>query len=202
MKKFFKLLCIALSVLTIAFCATACGDKVEYTYWQTEAKQAGDSRLVYVAELSFGSTNVDIAEVWVNVSNFKAKSSIITLKLAKTTTSVTTVECPITSETVKEAKDGWVQLVVDKNVTCKSVTIEVVDVMQINEIVFIKSDAKLAKLTFTKGGVKVGTSSANLYTESELKALAETNLAYSENPAFNVIDEQDKFPVEKIQTKK
>lgn len=202
MKKFFKFMCVVLSVLTFAFCATACGDKAEFTYWQTEAKQAGDSRLVYVAELSFGSTNVDITEVWVNVSNFKAQSSIITLKLAKTSTSVTTLECPITSANVKEAKDGWIQLYFSKAVACKTVSVEVVDVMSVNEIVFIKSDAKVANVTFTQGGVKVGSSSANLYNKAELDALAENNLAYSKNPAYNVIDEQDKFPVEKIQTKK
>ena len=70
----------------------------------------------------------------------------------------------------------------------------------INEICFVKKDGKLATVTFSKGGVKASTS-GKLYTKAELDALTEGHIAYNENPAYNIVDEQSKFPIEKIQTK-
>ena len=200
MKKILRTICILVSLLCVVFSAVACGEKNEFTGWQTQAKQSGDSRLVYVAELSLGSTNVDVAEIWVNVSNLKVKSTIITLKLAKSTSSVKTLECPVAKSAIKESKDGWIQLYFDSAVTCKTVTVEVVDEMMINEICFVKKDGKLATVTFSKGGVKASTS-GKLYTKAELDALTEGHIAYNENPAYNIVDEQSKFPIEKIQTK-
>lgn len=201
MKKIIKLLCIVLSVACLSFCVTSCS-KDDYSYWQITAKQSGEARLVYACELSFGSSNIEVTEVWVNLSKFKAESTIITLLFAKTSTSIeATIECPITKSQVSESKDGWVQIYFGKAISCKIVTIEAVDTMRINEIYFVKSDGTSAKPTFNKGGVRVG-SSGQLHSQSKLESLPETDLAYSEHPSFNVIDEQDKFPVEKIQTKK
>lgn len=200
MKKLVKLLCMTLTLVILFACTTACSDKVEYTYWQTEAKQAGEARMIYSAELSLGSSNVDITEIWVNLDDMKCDNTTITIELLKTSTSTpTTLQCPVKAKDVKDSEDGWVQLYFDKSVSCKIVIIEIVDAMKVNEIYFVKKDGKGATPTFTKGGVRVN-SSANLYDKTGLETLAESNLAYSENPAFNIIDEQDKFPVEKIQT--
>ena len=216
MKKTVKLLCVLLSTLMLAFSFVACGDAVEYSYWQTYTKKAGESKLAYVSELSFGSSAVDVTEVWVNVSGLKEETANIHLLFAKSTTSTTPIDCPIYASKIKESKDGWIQIYYFADalnndsssgtaayVSAKGVSIEIVSEMQINEIVFIKADGTLIVPTFTQGGVKIlDSNSANLYTKSELEKLAENNLAYNENPAYNVIDEQDKFPVEKIQTKK
>ncbi len=200
MKKIIKLLCVTLSLLLLSFSATAC-DKEEYSYWQITAKQVGEVRLTHVAELSFGSSNIEITEVWANISGFKAQSTTITLIFTKTSSSKTTKECAVTSSQIKNSEDGWIQLYFGDAITCKSVTVEIVDTMKMNEMYFVKSDAKSATPTFTKGGVRAS-NSANLYTKAELEKLTESDMAYSENPSFNVIDEQDKFPVEKIQTVK
>ena len=202
MKKIVKLLCIVLSLLTIACCSVACGEKEEYSYWQTQAKQAGESRMVYTAELSFGTSNINLVECWINISNFKAQSTNITVRLSTSTTATPkTIQKSVTSQQVKDSEDGWVKLDFGSEVSCKIAVIEIVDEMRVNEIVFVKADGKLATITFTKGGVKAG-SSANLYTKAELEALVEGNLAYSEHYAFNIIDEQDKFPLSKIQISK
>ena len=88
-------------------------------------------------------------------------------------------------------------------VSAKGVSIEIVDEMRINEIVFINEEGKVIAATFTQGGVKmVGLNSVELYDKAGLEGLKEGAWAYNENPSFNVIDEQSKFPVEKIQTKK
>jgi hypothetical protein len=200
MKKIISLLCVLLVVTCLSLSMTACNNS-KYTYWQVEARESGESRLVHVADLSYGSTNIDVTEVWINLSKFKAESTVITLTFFKSTSTKTTKECPVKASDVKSAKDGWVLLYLDSSVTCKSVTVEIVDTMQVNEICFVKSNGKLANVTFTKGGVKLG-SSENLYAKNELEKLAETNPAYNEYPAFNIIDEQDKFPVEKIKTGK
>jgi hypothetical protein len=208
MKKLIKLLCALLSVLMLTVGFTACNDDGDYTYWQTYAYEANDSskaKLAYVSELSFGSLALNVTEVWVNVSKMKDKNATITLLFASSTTSSKTVECPIYASDVKKSKDGWVQIFFNElaSVSAKGVSIEIVNEMRINEIVFIKEGGTVISATFTQGGVKiVDSSSANLYSKTELEALPETNLAYNENPAFNVIDEQSKFPVEKIQTKK
>ncbi len=205
MKKIVKLVCVLLSTLMLAFNFIACDDGVEYTYWQTYTKQAGDAKLAYVSELSFGSSAINVTEVWVNVSDLKAETGSITLLFAKSTTSTNTVDCPIYASKIKDSEDGWIQIYYDvlAPISAKGVSIEIVSEMRINEIVFIKEDGTRINPTFTQGGVKIlDSNSANLYTKSELEKLQENDLAYNENPAYNVIDEQDKFPAEKIQTKK
>ena len=204
MKKIIKLLCITICLVCLALNVTAC-NKQDYTYWQIEAQAAGEVKLAHVAELSFGSSNVEISEVWFNVSKLKPNETDIVLVFAKTSTSTTRVECHVTASQIRSAKNGWIKLAL-KNlegndlapISCKTVTIEIVDTMRVNEVYFKKSNGESAKPTFTKGGVRpFGTeSSKNLYTKDELSKLPETNLAYSENPAFNIIDEQDKFPVQ------
>ena len=208
MKKLIKLLCALISVLMLTVGFTACDNGGDYTYWQTYAYEANDAskaKLAYVSELSFGSSAVDVTEVWVNISKMKDENANITLLFASSTTSSKTIECPVYASKVKQSKDGWIQLYYDElcSVSAKGVSIEIVNEMRINEIVFIKEGGSVISATFSQGGVKiVDSNSANLYSKSELEALPETNPAYNVNPAFNVIDEQDKFPVEKIQTKK
>ena len=208
MKKFIKLLCALLSVLVLSAGFTACDNGEDYTYWQTYAYEANDSskaKLAYVSELSFGKKMKNKHLNYVNISKMKDENANITLLFASSSTSSKTKECPVYASKVKESKDGWIQLYYDElgSVSAKGVSIEIVNEMRINEIVFIKDDGSVIKSTFTQGGVKiVDSNSANLYSKSELEALAETNPAYNANPAFNVIDEQSKFPVEKIQTKK
>ena len=203
MKKLSKLLSILLAVFLLSLSVVACDKGEEYTYWQTEAKASGETRLIYVAELSFGSSNVDIAEIWINVSDFKAKDSTITINLSKSSTSTPeTLNCSLNATDVKEAEDGWIQIYMGASKSCKIATIEVVDAMKINEICFIKKDGKLANVTFTQGGVKVK-GSAKLYNKADHATLTEDDYVYNEdgNYSFNIIDEQDKFPIEKIETK-
>ena len=203
MKKLIKLLSVILTVFLLSLSVVACDKGEDYTCWQTEAKESGETRLIYVAELSFGSSNVDIAEIWINVSDFKAQTSTITINLSKTTSSTpTALSCPLNSTQVKEAEDGWIQIYKGSSVSCKIASIEVVDSMKINEICFIKKDGKLATVTFTQGGVKVK-GSAKVYNKAGHEALTENDYAYNKdgNYSFNIIDEQDKFPTEKIQTK-
>ena len=57
---------------------------------------------------------------------------------------------------------------------------------------------------FGQGGVKVSSSgnSGNLYTKEQLDSISESDPAYNENPAYNIVDEQDRFPVSLIKTQK
>ena len=77
MKKLIKLLCALISVLMLTVGFTACDNGGDYTYWQTYAYEANDAskaKLAYVSELSFGSSAVDVTEVWVNISKMKSET--------------------------------------------------------------------------------------------------------------------------------
>ena len=71
--------------------------------------------------------------------------------------------------------------------------------MSLNEIVFVGKNGKLLDVSFMEGGVRPnGSTSGNVYAENELKSIDKNDPAYSEYPAYNIIDEQDKFPTELI----
>lgn len=200
-KLFIKLFALILS-LSCVLSLTACGES--YTYWQTSGKQSDDLRLVYVSEISLGTSTVELTEIWVNVSKLKPASTTLTLVLSNSSTSLKTINYDLTSEEVRKAKDGWVNVYFDEVVKCNKVSVQAVDEMRINEVVCIKSDATVIEASFSQGGVKIsGTGkSENIYNKEELEALTESDPAYSENPAFNIVDEQDKFPTELIKTNK
>ena len=201
-----KKLLIAFLTLILSFSATfaltACGE--DYTYWQISGKQSDDIRLVYVSQLSLGTSTVELTEIWVNVSKLKPATTTLTFVLSNSSTTVKTVNYELTSTALKDAKDGWINVYFGEVVKCSKVTVSAVDEMRINEVVFVKSDATLIVPTFTEGGVKISGSgkSENIYDREKLESLTESDPAYNENPAFNIIDEQDKFPTEYIKTTK
>ncbi len=207
MKKLTKIFAILCAIICLSLTFTACS-KEEYTYWQTDRKAAGSTLLEYTAEISFGSSNIKVTEIWINLSNVdfnpSSKETTISVKLLKSssTATPTVLPCKVSADDLKNSKDGWVQIYFSETaVEAKTVTISVVDKMRVNEVCFVKENGMLATLTFSKAGVMAG-SLGKLYTQSELEALADSEYAYDKNGnyAFNLIDEQEKFPLEYIQT--
>lgn len=203
MKKVISLLITLLLAFGMTFAFAGCGNKTEYSYWEIKAKQAADSRLTFVSELSFGSSYVEIGEVWLNVSDISGNGVDVTLQFYKSSTLKKTWTYRISSDALKKSESGWLNAYFDTAIECTKVVVSVIDSMKFNEICFINSDAKLASLTFTQGGVKSSTSdkSANIYDRATLDKLDENDIAYNKYPAYNIIDEQDKFPLEYIKTK-
>ena len=210
MKKLTKIFALICAIICLASVTTACS-KEDYTYWQTDRKVAGETVLAYTAEISFGSSNVKVNEIWINVSNIDfdpaSKQVPVTIELKKKTSSTSNAEVldrTITSEQLKKAKDGWIQIYITEDgkapIECNVATLKIVNKMRVNEICFINSNGKLINTTFTKAGVVAGNSS-NLYTKEQLENLT-AGYVYDEkgNYAFNLIDEQGKFPLEYIQT--
>ncbi|MBQ7408807.1 MAG: hypothetical protein IJW13_06020 [Clostridia bacterium] len=197
MKKIFKAICLLLTAVLMLACS-AC-NKVEYTYWQITGQEAGESRLTYVCELSFGSSAIEIKEVWINVSDLKSDGTTVNMVFKKSSTTSETLNAPLTMKEVKNSKTGWFKIFEASEgeaFEATSVTISVIDTMQFNEVYFVKADGKAATPSFTQGGVKISGNSSNIYNKDELDNLAPGNLAYNENPAYNIIDEQDKFTSE------
>ena len=207
MKKLTKIFAVFCAIICISFAFTACS-KEEYSYWQTERQAAGETILEYTAELSFGSSNIKVKEIWINLSKVSfdpaSKQTTIEIELLKSGTNQTPsiLTCNVTEDDLKNSKDGWVQLYLnDEGIDCKQATVIVVDKMRINEICFVKENATLATVSFSKAGVMTG-NQGTLYTREQLEALQEGMPAYNKNGnyAFNLVDEQDKFPLEYIQT--
>lgn len=199
MKKILSIIIAFTLSLTALFSLTACSGS--YTYWQTEGKQSGEDRLIYISKVSFGSSTVELTEIWINVSNLKPSSTTLTFELLNSSSVIDTIDFELTSDMIKSAKDGWINVYFGNAVRCSKVSVMAIDQMRINEVVFIKSDATLIEPEFSQGGVKVsGANSENLYDREKLESITETDPAYSENPAYNIIDEQDKFPVKYIKT--
>lgn len=199
MKKLFKKLFALILTSALCFSFAACGDN-GLNGWKTVAKSAsGDGvKLEYVAVLEFSGI-LDVREVWFNASGLKGDASI-NVTLMNYGTKVKSIEnFAVTSATLKASKKGWINLVKSVSYSCNKVVITTCDTISLNEIVFVGDDAKLIEVTFSEGGVRPsGSEKGNVYSESELKALTEKNPAYSEYPAYNLIDEQDKFPTELI----
>lgn len=200
MKKLFKKLFALIIASALCFSMSACGDN-GLNGWKTVAKSASSEgvSLEYVAKLEFKSGSIlTVREAWFNASGLKGDAKI-TVTLMNYSTKVKAVDYTVTSEMLKASKNGWVNLLKGVNYNCNRVLITTCDTISLNEIVFVNDDAKLIELTFSEGGVRPnGSEKGNVYSESELKALTEKNPAYSEYPAYNLIDEQDKFPTELI----
>lgn len=201
MKKLIKKLFALTLTAALCFSLTACGDN-GLNGWKTVAKTASSDgvKLEYVAKLEFSSGSIlEVREAWFNASGLKGDASINVTLLNYTTKVKEIKDFAVTSATLKESKNGWVNLLKGVSYKCNKVLITTCDTISLNEIVFIGEDGKLIDLSFTEGGVRPsGSENGNIYSESELNALTEKNPAYSEHPAYNLIDEQDKFPTELI----
>lgn len=195
-----------ISVILTVFLAVACFSFVgcsnaKYSYWQTQGrKDAEENLMLNVAELTFSS--VKVSQVWINVSDLKPEETTIQLDLYGTSsTAVKKISAKVTRADISNSnkKQGWINVlseVTTKN--CSKINVQVSDTLKFNEIVLVNENGEMITLSFSKGGVKLD-SSENIYTEEELKKLGKDNLAYSENPAYNIVDEQDKFPTEYIE---
>lgn len=198
-----KLLSIILTVVVAVCCLSfaACGG-TEFSYWQTEGVEYGDgTRLSYVATLSFDSSKV--AQIWINVSDLKPDETTIAIELKSTATSsssVKSINYDVTKSMISESKkhsDGWMRIYDgDETSSCKILNITVKDELRFNEIVLFNGSGEQIKLSFSEGGVKAGSASESVFNQAQLDALDEGDPAYSEHPAYNIVDEQDSFPSE------
>jgi len=202
MKRFTSVLIIVLSVFVACATFTACGNKSDLTtYWQTESKQAGSGenvvRLEYVAELTFSKTR--ISAIWINVSDMEADQSSIIVNLYNTSkNSQGEFRLDLTKNTIRSSSDkkGWIKFDGKCEKDCTKAVITVKDKLRIHEIYLVNDKDEQVKIQLSKGGVKGGSASEMLYSEEELKKLDKSNIAFSEHPAYNIVDEQDKIPVD------
>lgn len=205
MKKVLGIICAIVLSLTASISLCACGGE-KYTYWQISGRESNEVRLVYVSELSLSASSTGVTEVWVNISNLKPAATVLTVIFENSSSTVKTLNVDVTADMIKKAKSdkGWINLYFGEEIKCTKATVQAIDQMRINEIVFIKSDATLLTPLFGQGGVKVSSSgnSGNLYTKDQLDSISESDPAYNENPAYNIVDEQNKFPTSLIKTKK
>lgn len=202
MKKIISIICTIMLALTLTFAFTGC-NKTEYSYWEIKAKSAGDSRLTFVSEILIGTSSEKVGEVWVNIADIPSSGATITLKFYNSSSLKKTLSYVVSSEILKKSKDGWLNAYYDTAIECTKVEVSVIESMKFNEIVFVKEDGKLVTPIFTQGGVKssVSDKSANIYGRDALDKLSPSDPAYSEHPSYNIVDEQDKFPLEYIKTK-
>ena len=205
MKRFLSVLFAIVISVSAMFCLTACGEK--YSYWQIVAMDDGadlsTARLVSVSELSFGNSYVEITEIWVNVSDLRLNNATVSFVLSNASSTTVTHSYELTAEAIKQSKDGWINMYYGEAKKATKASVEVFEEMRINEVVFIKADGSIAEVTFSRGGVKASSGKSEaIYDKAGLDALTEGAYAYNENPCYNIVDEQDKFPVEYIKTKK
>ena len=199
MKKIISLVMAA--VLAVACLSFVGCNKTDYSYWQTQGgKDDQENHMYNVAELTFSS--VKVSQVWINVSDLKPEETVIEIDLNSSATSTVTAEkFTVTRKDISKSgeKQGWIN-VMNKTTArnCSRVTVLVSDTLKFNEICLIDEKGEQIKLDFSKGGVKMD-ASENIYTKTELENLAKDNLAYSEHPSYNIIDEQDKFPMEYVE---
>lgn len=196
MKKIFSFV-LALLAVTLSFSLFACSG-TNFSYWQTEGKTSDGLPLTYYCELSFDSSK-NVAQVWINVSELKPEMTTLEIVLKQTNTTKKTLKPELTKSVISDNKknsDGWMSVAFDGDaVSCNRVAISVTDELRFNEIVLFDDEGKQIELSFLQGGVKAGDSSENVYDKDTLSALEkDDDPAYSEHPAFNIIDEQDSFP--------
>lgn len=216
MKKFFSAFVAAMLIACCAFPLAGCSDK--WSGWKTVAKKSGEARLEYVCELKLADASTEVVEAWINVS--VENDCQVTVDMKNYSTSKKKVTLNLTKSDVKKAKDGWILIASDFSEKCTRAVISTYDTLTVNEIVFITAvdrkdkndkvvkdeqgivirDAKMLALTFEKGGVQVSAGKGESFYSSkeELKELSKSDPAYTEFPAYNVIDEQSKFPKELI----
>lgn len=199
MKKFISKITAAALAFALAFSFAACGDN-GLNGWKTVAKAASDgTALQYVSKIQVSSSStVGVYEVWFNASGISGEVTFA-VDFLSYSSSVKKIEGKVSSEILKASHGGWVNLCKDIEIKCNRVLITTCDTMSLNEIVFVGKNGKLLDVSFMEGGVRPnGSTSGNVYGENELKSIDKNNPAYSEYPAYNIIDEQDKFPAELI----
>lgn len=218
MKKFFSAIIAAMLIACCALPFAGCANK--WSGWKTVAKKSDDARLEYVCKLKLADASTEVVEAWINVS--VENDCQVTVDMQNYQTSRKKVTLNLTKSDVKKAKDGWILVACDFSEKCTRAVISTYDTLTVNEIVFFTTESKkdengkevkdekgnvikVAKMltpTFEKGGVQVSTAEGkgeSFYSsKEELKELSKSDPAYTEFPAYNVIDEQSKFPKELI----
>lgn len=188
-------------VLPLSGCASLSG-------WKTVKMQSDGVNLEHRCELELASSPEEIVETWINVT--VQNDCRVTVDMQYYSTSKNKKTLSLTKSEVSKAKNGWI--LVSEGVKkddgsyekCNKAVISTYDTLTINEIVFVGKDsdgnAKLLKPTFTRGGVCAAAGKGESYYTSKetLEALGKNSPAWTEFPAYNVIDEQDKFPLELI----
>ncbi len=202
MKNLFKKLIASAMVATLCISLVSCGDN-GLNGWKTVAKESDDGvALEYVAKVDTSATKT-VCEVWCNVSGISGETSFAVDLLDYNSKSKHKIIETVNSAKLKESQDGWINLYTGSGYDCHYALITTCDTISINEIVLIGKDGKLLDLTFVEGGVRPegAEKGGNVYSQEKLDALTPLDPAYSEHPAYRLIDEQDKFPVELIKTK-
>lgn len=218
MKKFFSAFVAAMLIACCAFPLAGCSDK--WSGWKTVSKKSGEARLEYVCELKLADSSTEVVEAWINVS--VENDCQVTVDMKNYSTSKKKVTLNLTKSDVKKAKDGWILVACDFSEKCTRAVISTYDTLTVNEIVFFTTEnkkddngkevkdekgnvikvAKMLTPSFEMGGVRVSTDEGkgeSFYSsKEELKELSKSDPAYTEFPAYNVIDEQSKFPKELI----
>ncbi len=197
MKRLTSLIIIAILSVICCFSFAGC-NKSEYTYWQTNGEEASDgSRLTYVSELKFSSSKV--SQVWINVDSIKPDQTTIVVELKISTATNKKINKSLTKNDVKNAKknDGWINIYSgDPITTSNKAIVMVTDELRFNEIYIVNDKNESVKPEFSGGGVKVGTSSENIWTKEQIDNMKKGDFGYNANPAYNIVDEQDKFPTD------
>ena len=215
MKKFFSAFVAAMLIACCALPLAGCANK--WSGWKTVSKKSGEARLEYVCELKLADSSTEVVEAWINVS--VENDCQVTVDMKNYSTSKKKVTLNLTKSDVKKAKDGWILIASDFSEKCTRAVISTYDTLTVNEIVFITAvdrkendkvvkdeqgivirDAKMLAPSFERGGVQVSEGKGESFYSSkeELAALSKSDPAYTEFPAYNVIDEQSKFPKELI----
>lgn len=215
MKKFFSAFVAAMLIACCALPLAGCANK--WSGWKTVSKKSGEARLEYVCELKLADSSTEVVEAWINVS--VENDCQVTVDMKNYSTSKKKVTLNLTKSDVKKAKDGWILIASDFSEKCTRAVISTYDTLTVNEIVFITAvdrkendkvvkdeqgivirDAKMLAPSFERGGVQVSEGKGESFYSSkeELAALSKSDPAYTEFPAYNVIDEQIKFPKELI----
>lgn len=215
MKKFFSAVIAAMLIACCALPLAGCANK--WSGWKTVSKKSGEARLEYVCELKLADSSTEVVEAWINVS--VENDCQVTVDMKNYSTSKKKVTLNLTKSDVKKAKDGWILIASDFSEKCTRAVISTYDTLTVNEIVFITAvdrkendkvvkdeqgivirDAKMLAPSFERGGVQVSEGKGESFYSSkeELASLSKSDPAYTEFPAYNVIDEQSKFPKELI----
>ena len=218
MKKFFSAVIAAILIACCALPLAGCANK--WSGWKTVAKKSDEARLEYVCKLKLADASTEVVEAWINVS--VENDCQVTVDMQNYQTSKKKVTLNLTKSDVKKAKDGWILIASDFSEKCTRAVISTYDTLTVNEIVFFTTESKkdengkevkdeqgnvikVAKMltpSFEMGGVQVSTDKGkgeSFYSsKEELASLSKSDPAYTEFPAYNVIDEQSKFPTELI----
>ncbi len=205
MKKLLKKLLAGITTAALCVTLASCGGN-ELNGWKTVQKSASDGVLLeYMAKVQFSSATTSVSEIWCNVSDISGEVSFtVTLTSYDSTSNQKEITTKVNSATLKQSQDGWINVLKSSSGNYNRAIITTCDTMSLNEIIFIGSDGKILEASFMEGGVRPSgtTSSGNIYDADKLASLSQFDPAYSEYPAYNIVDEQGKFPEELIITGK